>query len=179
LFLLWATVSITGRTVQCGSQSQLLDADKRRKIERRGTMTRDYIGTGHGQPTKYDVYIEQDGARNSLTHSVLGSYVTYQWDGGGPGSAELARALLWVSTGSEPEWRVARLFKSEVVAAWPRAVGECWRISDEEIQQWLAGVERDTAHSEDAHQTEARLGETRHRQSRLKGFLRTFTKTLN
>jgi hypothetical protein len=142
-------------------------------------MTRDFVGTGHGQPTKYDVHIEQDGAHNTLTHSVSGSYVNYQWDGGGPHSAELARALLWVTTGLEPEWRTSRLFKSEVVAAWPRVVGECWRISEEEIRQWLAEVEQDTAHTENAGQTEARLGQTRHRQSRLKGFLRTFTKTLN
>jgi hypothetical protein len=142
-------------------------------------MSRDFVGAGHGQPTKYDVHIEQDGGHYSLTHSVSGSYVTYQWDGGGPRSAELARALLWVSTGVEPEWRISRLFKSEVVAAWPRALGECWRISEEEVRQWLAGVERDMVRTEDRDQTESRLSQTHHRQSRLNAFLRTFTKTLN
>jgi hypothetical protein len=170
---------MTGGTVQRDSLGDFLDADDQKKIGRRGTMTRDFVGTGRGQPTEYDVHIEENGGHYSLTHSVSGSYVTYQWDGSGPHSAELARALLWVTTGVDPEWRTARLFKNEVVAAWPRALGECWRISDEQIRQWLADVERDMARTEDANQTAARLGEIRHRQSRLKGFLQTFTRTLN
>ena len=142
-------------------------------------MGKDFIGAGHtraGQTelTSYDVHIEHDGRRYSLTHKVRGSYVAFQWDGGGPGSTDLARALLWEATGADPEWRIYRLFKNEVVAAWPRRIGECWRISEEEIREWLAGVERDMSRAEDASHTEARLERTRKRGLRLKGFTRMF-----
>ncbi len=133
-------------------------------------MSRDFIGTGHINPTTYDVHVEHDGERYSLMHRVRGSFVDFQWDSGGPGTTDLARALLWEVTGIEPEWRIYRLFKNEVVAAWPRAVGECWRISEREIRQWLDGVERDTALTENSGQTTARLEQTRLREVRLSTF---------
>jgi len=135
-------------------------------------MSKDFVGTGYNEPVSYDVHVEHDGERYSLMHRVQGSYVDFQWDGGGPGSNDLARALLWEGAGTDPEWRTYRLFKNEVVATWPRRAGECWRISEEEIRQWLAGVERDTAQGEDAGQTEARLGQVRARESRLRSFAR-------
>jgi Family of unknown function (DUF6166) len=137
-------------------------------------MSRDFVGTGYKEPTSYDVHVEHNGQRYSLMHRERGSYVDFQWDSGGPGSTDLARALLWEVTGVEPEWGTYRLFKNEVVAAWPRRLGECWRISEEEIREWLAGVERDTARTESAGQTEARLEQTRRRESRLKGFAQMF-----
>lgn len=137
-------------------------------------MSRDFVGTCYKEPAGCDVHVEQDGKRYSLTHMVRGSSEEFRWDGGGPGSTELARALLWEATGVEPEWRIYRLFKNEVVATWPLRAGECWRISDEEIREWLAGVERDTARPESSSQTEARLGQTRDREGRLKGFARMF-----
>ena len=135
-------------------------------------MSRDFVGTGHQEPTSYDVHVENDGERYSLMHKVQGAFVDFGWDGGGPGTTDLARALLWEVTGVEPEWRTYRLFKNEVVATWPRRAGECWRISEEEIRQWLAGVERDTALAETAGQTEARLGQARNRELRLDSFAR-------
>ena len=133
-------------------------------------MSKDYVGTGYDGPVRYDVRVEHDGRHESLRHSVGGSYVDFRWDGGGPASTDLARALLWSVTGVEPEWRIYRLFMSEVVAAWPMRVGECWRISEGEIRQWLAGVERDFALTESASRTEARLEQMRNREQRLKGF---------
>jgi hypothetical protein len=108
-------------------------------------MSRDFVGTGYKEPVSYDVHVEHDGKRYSLMYRAGGTLVDFRWDGGGPGTTDLARALLWEVTGVAPEWRIYRLFKNEVVATWPRRVGECWRISDEEIRQWLAGVERDTS----------------------------------
>jgi len=61
-----------------------------------------------------------------------------------------------------------------VVAAWPRCVGECWRISDEEIREWLAGVEHDTALTETTAQTQSRQEQTRVRETKLKGFAEMF-----
>jgi hypothetical protein len=78
--------------------------------------------------------------------------------------------------GVEPEWRIYRLFKSEVVATWPVCEGECWRISEKDIKHWLAGVERDMALTESASRTEARLGQMHDRELRLKGFARMLGK---
>ena len=139
-------------------------------------MSRDFVGTGYKEPVSYDVHVEHDGKRYSLMYKVGGSFVDFQWGGGGPGTTDLARALLWEVTGVAPEWRIYRLFKNEVVATWPRRVGECWRISEEEIRQWLAGVERDTARIEDPSRTDARLGQMRDRELRLKGFAQTFSR---
>jgi hypothetical protein len=133
-------------------------------------VSKDYVGTGYKDPARWIVQVEVDGKRFSFTHSVRGSDSEYQWDGGGPGSTDLARALLWEITGVDPEWRVYRLFKSEIVATWPLDVGECWRISEKEIRQWLAGVERDVAHTESVSRTDARLEQMQNREMRLKGF---------
>jgi Family of unknown function (DUF6166) len=135
-------------------------------------MNRDFVGTGHEEPISYDVHVEHNDDRYSLMHRVGGVFVDFEWDGGGPGTTDLARALLWEVTGVEPEWRTYRLFKNEVVASWPRHVGVCWRISEEEIRQWLAGVERDTALEETAGQTQERLRQTKQRESRVSTFAR-------
>ena len=137
-------------------------------------MSKDFVGRGYLEPTRYEVYVEEHGMRRDMTHQVHGSTEGYQWDGGGPQSADLARAMLWLVAGVEPEWRKYRLFTTEVVSAWPRRTGECWRVSEEQIRQWLLGVERDTARAESAGQTEARLGQTRGRESRLKRFAAAF-----
>ena len=142
------------------------------RVERRCEMNREFVGTGYIEPVSYDVHVEHDGKRYSLMHRVDGSYTDFYWDGGGPGSTDLARALLWEVTGFEPEWRTYRLFKNEVVANWPLQTGECWRMSEEQIRQWLARVERDTAEMESAAQTEARLGQTQAREMRLNSFAR-------
>jgi hypothetical protein len=133
-------------------------------------MNRDFVGTGYKEPGSCGVDVEQDGKRNSLTHKVRGYDTNYQWDGGGPGSTDLARALLWEVTGVEPEWRIYRLFKNEIVATWPMQLGECWRISEEEILRWLARVERDTVRTESDSRAEARLEQMRDRELRLKNF---------
>lgn len=140
-------------------------------------MSRVFVGTGYKEPASYDVHVEQDGERYSLMHKVRGTYVDFQWDGGGPVTTDLARALLWEVTGLEPEWRIYRHFKNEVVAAWPRHVGECWRISEQEIKQWLARVEQDIERTETSSQTKARLEQTLKRESRLKVFANLFGKT--
>jgi len=137
-------------------------------------MSRDFVGTGHSEPVRYDVHVEEDGSQYSFTQRVGGVATNFQWDAAGPGSNDLARALLWMTTGVEPAWRMYRLFKSDVVSAWPRKVGECWRISDDEISQWLAGVERDTAATENAGQTKARLAQTQARELKVKGFADMF-----
>jgi len=139
-------------------------------------MARDFVGSGYATPTQYRVHVEQDGALSTLTHNVRGSKADYVWDSGGPGSSDLARALLWTATGVDPEWRIYRLFKTEVVSTWPRRSGECWRISEDQIRQWLAGVEADIVQSESPRQTEARLVQERHRESRLRLFGTTFRK---
>jgi hypothetical protein len=141
---------------------------------RRDKVSREFVGTGSGEHNGYGVHVELDGKRFGLTQRVAGDQVEFQWDGGGPHSTELARSLLWQTTGVEPEWRVYRLFKNEVVATWPYCTGECWRISDQEILAWLAGVERDMAREEDPGQTEARLAQSRHRETRLASFARMF-----
>jgi Family of unknown function (DUF6166) len=139
-------------------------------------MSRYFVGTGYKKPVSYDVHVEHDSKRYSLMHRVGGSYVDFQWDGGGPGTTDLARALLWEVTGVAPEWRIYSLFKNQVVANWPKCVGECWRISEEEIRLWLAGVERDTARTENASRTEARLEQMHDRDLRLQGFAQMLRK---
>lgn len=139
-------------------------------------MSKYFVGTGYTKPISYDVHVEHDSKRYSLMHKVGGSYADFQWDGGGPGTTDLARALLWEVTGVAPEWRIYRLFKNEVVATWPRCVGECWRISEEEIRRWLAGVEWDTAQTEEPSRTEARQGQMRGRELRLQGFAKMLKK---
>src|SRR4051812_47332526 len=133
-------------------------------------MSRDFVGTGYRSPARYDVHVEEDGNQYLFTQRVGGVDTNFQWGAAGPHSNDLARALLWITTGGKPAWRMYRLFKSEVVSAWPRMVGECWRISDEEICQWLAGVERDTAATEDTGQTQSRLSQSHARELKVKGF---------
>ena len=137
-------------------------------------MSREFVGTGYSAPVRYDVYVEEAGNQRKLTQQVGGAPTNFDWDGAGPGSNDLARALLWVTTGVEPAWQTYRQFKSEVVSTWPRQVGECWRISDAEISRWLAGVERDTAATEEAGQTRARLSQTHARKLKLEGFAAQF-----
>jgi hypothetical protein len=139
-------------------------------------MKRDFVGTGYQNPQRFTVHVEQDGIRQSLTHYVHGTYVDYQWDGGGPASTDLAQALLWTVTGVEPEWRTYRLFKNDVIAAWPRGLGECWRVSEDEIRDWLAELERNTAQGENAVQTGRRREQTRARDQRVRSFVDTFAK---
>jgi hypothetical protein len=139
-------------------------------------MSKSYVGTGYEEPGICAVHVEHEGKSYRLTHSVRGSHVNFHWDGGGPGSTDLARALLWDVVGVEPEWKICRLFLTEVVSTWPMGVGECWRISEDEIRRWLAGVERDMARAESASRTEARLEQMRDRESRLRGFARTLTR---
>ncbi|HET9493315.1 MAG TPA: DUF6166 domain-containing protein [Chloroflexia bacterium] len=137
-------------------------------------MNRVFVGTGSTGPPGYGVHVEVDGKRYDLQQRTSSGYADFRWDGGGPHSTDLARSLLWQATGVEPELGIYRLFKNEVVATWPLCTGECWRISDQEILGWLAGVERDTARNEDQGQTEARLAQSRRRENRLAGFARTF-----
>ena len=137
-------------------------------------MTRVFVGTGSSGPARYAVHVEEAGDQYSFTRQVRGVPTSFQWDGGGPGSTDLARALLWEVIGVEPEWRIYRHFKNDVVAAWPQCVGECWRMGEDEIERWLAEVEQNTARAEDAGQTEARLEQSRARELRLSSFARTF-----
>ena len=139
-------------------------------------MSRSFVGIGTDEPGGCEVYIEQGATRGRLRHSVSGSNAGFRWDGSGSGSTDLARALLWEATGVEPEWRIYRLFKNEVVATWPMRVGECWRISDDQIRQWLATAERDLAVEENASRTEARLDLMQNRERRLKNLNGTFGK---
>jgi hypothetical protein len=139
-------------------------------------MSREFVGTGYTEPIKYDVHVEHDGRCYRFTQKVRGAETDFQWDGGGPGSTDLARALLWEVTGFEPEWRIYRLFKNEVVAGWPVQEGESWRISDDQIRRWLAGVERDTAATESDSRTEGRLAQMRDRELRLKSVARMLGK---
>ena len=136
-------------------------------------MSKDFVGRGYSEPTQYRVYVEQDGMRSDMTHRVHGSPVDYRWDGGGPHSADLATALLWLARGVEPEWRTSRLFRNEIVSTWPRHAGECWRISEDQILRWLAEVEHDTAQTESTGRTKARLDQVRGRESRLRRFAAT------
>lgn len=133
-------------------------------------MSRDFVGTGYSEPVRYDVHVEEAGSQYSFTQQVGGVNTNFLWDAAGPGSNDLARALLWVTTGVEPAWQMYRLFKTEVVSAWPRQAGECWRISDDQISQWLAGVERDTAATEKVGQTADRLAQTRARELSVRSF---------
>ena len=137
-------------------------------------MGRNFVGTGYSAPVRYDVHIEEAGSQRSFTQQVRGVPTDFRWDGAGPGSNDLARALLWVTTGVEPTWSMYHQFKSEVVSTWPRQAGECWRISGDEITRWLAGVEQDTAATEDAGQTQARLSQTHARELKLEGFAALF-----
>jgi len=131
-------------------------------------MSRSFVGIGNDDPGGCEVYIEQGANLDSLRHLVSGSKAGFRWDGSGPASTDLARALLWEVTGVEPEWRIYRLFKNEVVATWPMCMGECWRISDDQIRLWLATAERNLAVAEDASRTEARLELMQERERRLK-----------
>jgi hypothetical protein len=135
---------------------------------------RDFVGTGYSSPVRYEVHVEEGGNKRSFTQHARGAATDFQWDGAGPASNDIARALLWVTTGIEPAWQMYHQFKSEVVSGWPRREGECWRISSDEITQWLAGVERDTAATENPGQTQARLSQTLVRELKLSGFATLF-----
>jgi hypothetical protein len=99
---------------------------------------------------------------------MSGSSAGFSWDGSGSASTDLARALLWEATGVEPDWRIYRLFKNQVVATWTIHVGECWRISDDQIRHWLATTQRDLVRADGANRTEARLELMQERERRLK-----------
>jgi hypothetical protein len=99
-------------------------------------MNRIFVGVGRGPAGGSDVYVEQNGERQRLTRSVRRVHEGYSWDQAGPRSTELARAMLWLVSGGEPPWTLYRGFTSDVVAHLPMPVceGECWRLSEAEIQ---------------------------------------------
>jgi hypothetical protein len=105
-------------------------------------MSRVFIGIGHPNKGGGDVYVEQNGNRQRLTRRVQRIHQGYTWDQAGPRSTELARAMLWLVTGAEPPWALYRGFTADVVAHLPVPMceGECWRLSEEEINVWLHDV---------------------------------------
>jgi hypothetical protein len=105
-------------------------------------MSRIFVGVGRGPAGGSDVYVEQNGERQRLTRSVRRVHEGYSWDQAGPHSTELARTMLWLVSGGEPPWALYRGFTSDVVAHLPVPVceGECWRLSEAEIQAWLHDV---------------------------------------
>jgi hypothetical protein len=108
-------------------------------------MTRAFVGVGHdrhGGPGGSDVYVVQNGERQRLTRRVRRLEEGYSWDQAGPRSTELARAMLWLISGVDPPWALYRGFTSDVVAHFPVPVceGECWRLSEAEILEWLRDV---------------------------------------
>ncbi len=105
-------------------------------------MSRIFVGVGRGPAGGSDVYVEQNGERQRLMRSVRRVHEGYSWDQAGPRSAELARAMLWLVGGGDPPWALYRGFTSDVVAHLPVPIreGECWRLSEAEIQAWLHDV---------------------------------------
>lgn len=107
-----------------------------------------------------DVYLEQNGIRHRLTRSVKGVQEGYRWDGTGPQSTELARAILWVASGVEPPWSLYKGFTTDVIATLPSphlssSGGECWRLSEEDVRAWLGDVRWPPASSTNVHDTAA------------------------
>src|SRR5687767_3826285 len=92
--------------------------------------------------SKCDVYVEQDGRRQRLTRRVQRVHEGYRWDQAGPHSTEMARAILWIVTGTELPWAFYRGFACDVLAnlPLPPCQGECWRLSEAEIRAWLNDV---------------------------------------
>src|ERR1044072_4108791 len=101
-------------------------------------MSRVFVGVAH-RAHMYDVYVEQDGQRQRMTRKVNRVHKGYRWDGAGPHSTELARAILWLVAGVELPWSFYRGFASDVLASLPvpPCEGECWRLSEAEVRAWL------------------------------------------
>lgn len=121
-------------------------------------MSRVFVGVGNGRNGTrgiresdsrhagtggHNVYVEQGGQSYHLTRRVRRARQGYSWDGVGPNSTELARAILWLVTGEEPPWSLYKGFASDVVAHFPAPTGcdgECWRLREDEVRAWLRDV---------------------------------------
>lgn len=99
-----------------------------------------YIGIGHDDqeagPAR--IYVSRPGEElEPLQHRERHSPDGFNWGYGGSGPADTARSILWDVIGREPEPELYQRFKREYVSSWPMQPGECWRISDREIQTWI------------------------------------------
>lgn len=102
-------------------------------------------GGNHAGAGGCDVYVEQNGRRHRLTRRARRIQESYRWDGVGPDSTELARAILWIVTGAEPPWSLYKGFARDIVAHFPAPAGcngECWRLREEEVLAWLRDAGR-------------------------------------
>jgi hypothetical protein len=124
-------------------------------------MSRVFIGVGHGGQGGSDVYVEQNGKRQRLTRRVKRVHEGYSWDQMGPRSTELARAILWVVTGMDPPWALYRGFTSDVVAHLPVPIceGECWRLSEAEVEAWLHNVGWTTTGTQGEHTAQVKVSQ--------------------
>ncbi len=128
-----------------------------------------FIGIRQSAQDSCNVYMERDGKRYQLTRSAGGGRRGLCWDQAGPSSAELAQVLLWKVTGLKPKWSIYQIFKSEVVATFPLCdSGECWRLSEEEIRDWLARLEDSLVRAESPEQTESRHKTLQHWNRRVR-----------
>jgi hypothetical protein len=134
-------------------------------------MSRVFVGVGRGSAGGGDVFVEQNGERQLLTRTVRRAHEGYSWDQAGPRSTELARAMLWLVSGGEPPWALYRGFTSDVVAQLPVPVcqGECWRLSETEIQAWLHNVGWSTTR-DDRSQRQAYPVESESRPRAVRGW---------
>lgn len=99
-----------------------------------------YIGIGHDdqEPGPARIYVSQpEGEPEPLEHRVRHSPDGFNWGYGGSGPADTARSILWDVLGREPAPELYQSFKRAYVSNWPMRPGECWRISEGEIANWL------------------------------------------
>lgn len=113
-------------------------------------MGKVYVGYGHHYQRYpvpgYVVVLEEDPS-GSLAHlgrladRVRHSPGEFDWSDTGSSRPDLARSLLWDALGREPEPELYQQFEREHVANWPMHPGECWRITEKEVQDWLIARE--------------------------------------
>jgi hypothetical protein len=113
-------------------------------------MGKVYVGYGYQYqrypvPGYVDIY-EEDLSRSltyvgRLTDRVRHMPGEFDWGNAGSRRTDLARSLLWSVLGREPEQHLYEQFEQEQVANWPMQPGECWRITEREVQDWLLARE--------------------------------------
>ncbi len=115
-------------------------------------MGKVYVGYGYQYrrypvPGYVDVY--EEDVSGSLTYvgrlidRIRHTPGEFDWGNTGSRRADLAQSLLWSVLDREPEPRLYQQFEQEQVAKWAMQPGECWRVTEQEIRDWLSAKEGD------------------------------------
>jgi hypothetical protein len=94
-----------------------------------------YVEVWESEPSGQLRYVRQLGHRTQASSSP--DAFRFGWGADSSRSAALAQALLEDVSGSEPDPQLSQDFQRDYVAAWPVHEGECWRVTQSDIEAWL------------------------------------------